>query len=339
MKRFRAVIIAAALGSSLLAPHLPLDAQPTHTAARESTIIEVKNVPATLMAYWIDPAHNRMPSALKLTSFRQQSAPQNRGNVSGAAGRGSAADPAFEPFFEGFMSGKGLLPLPAGIDSVKPDIRTNSLLVNGTEQGIVELRKTVERLDKPVQQVEIELSFVEADSTNTGVAATTPKGTAVSVQRYSVGELHKLMADQQTPAQTFRFRAFNNTATRQSTETTEVQELINEAAPGAKLLGQMVTRLDCTVTPTVNQDGTVTVALTPSRSTRLMGDELSETQRVPATQVIDVIANVKDGETLVIGGLRLQQPTSANSKTLNAADNGRELLIAVTPRVLRRVSD
>jgi type II secretory pathway component GspD/PulD (secretin) len=56
------------------------------------------------------------------------------------------------------------MPVPQGVMSIRPDNRSNALLINGTAEGIAQLRKTIEFLDRPLQQVDIELHFVETDS-------------------------------------------------------------------------------------------------------------------------------------------------------------------------------
>jgi hypothetical protein len=162
----------------------------------------------------------------------------------------------------------------------------------------------------------------------------------VSVDRGHKGAtLARLMADPRTQVQTFRVRTFNNVAIRQSSETSEFQVIGNGATPDAKLPVQRITRRAFTATPTINQDGTITVALTPDLSTRFTGEDLAEAQQIPVSQRLESISNVKDGETLVVGGLKVfTQPAVTGIGAAPAAIDGnkasRALVILVTPRIV-----
>jgi Flp pilus assembly secretin CpaC len=108
-------------------------------------------------------------------------------------------------------------------------------------------------------------------------------------------------------------------------------------------LCQFVTRRECSITPTINRDGTITIAMSPKRSFRLVGDELSDAEKVTITQSADTIANVKDGESLMFGSLnqgllkdapqRNIGPVIALSSAASGADQ-RDMLILVTPRIV-----
>jgi type II secretory pathway component GspD/PulD (secretin) len=286
------------------------------------------------MAWWLDPAHNVMPAALRAMSL-QSDAPENAAvrGVGGGSGRGKNAQTATS----------GIMPMPKGVDSIRPDNRNNALLVNGTAESIAELRRIVELLDSPLQQVDIELSFVETNSADAVQNLRVGGALDVAVERDKGAELARLKSDPQAHVQTFRLRAFNNHTARQTAETTEFQFASNTQSPDSKLLVQRITRLEFTTTPTINQDGTITVALSPKLSSRLVGEDLEEAQTASVAQRIDTISNVRDGETLVIGGLRsLSQAatTGAGATTAGADGNkaSRGLVILVTPRIVRRAT-
>ncbi|HEX8235621.1 MAG TPA: hypothetical protein VF600_06660 [Abditibacteriaceae bacterium] len=326
MKHFRPVLVVAVLICGLIRVHLPLAAHAAATAIQEDVALPVKNVPVGLMAWWIDPSHNEIPSAFRSTSLQSDAAVNTvvRGD-GGGAGRGNASvgnqvqTPA-----------AGILPVPKGVDSVRPDIGTNALLVKGTAEGVAALRKMVEFMDRPLQQVDIYLSFVETNFPDVSLPHAVNGVVNVSIARSDKGAiLARLKADPQTQVQTFRVRTFSNVTARQNSETTELQIIGNAATPNAKLPVQRVTRLGFTATPTINHDGTITVALAPELSSHLVGENLGEAEKAAVKQRIDTVANVKDGETLIIGGLK---PTSAGADG-NKASRG--LVILVTPRILR----
>jgi type II secretory pathway component GspD/PulD (secretin) len=118
-----------------------------------------------------------------------------------------------------------------------------------------------------------------------------------------------------------------------------------------------------TVTPTINQDGTITIAMQPLVADRVGEVEFGgggggdvEIGVVPliSTQQIDTISNVKDGETLAIGGLRRKNNLRQDSRIpilgsipiIGRLFRGKrdittesELIIFVTARIVRRIDD
>jgi type II secretory pathway component GspD/PulD (secretin) len=353
MKRFGHVIVAAVLGYGFSTAHLSPVAHAAAITAHGEVAVPVKNVPAGLMAWWIDPKHNAVPSVLQAASSALASnlGGRGRGSAGGGGGRGGSGNAVLAT-----QPSAGLVgPLPAGVESIKADIRTNTLLVSGTAEGVASLRKVVEHLDKPLQIVDMELNFVETNSAAALDALQLPfadtatrrnfLGTAISVdiKRDNGATLARLKADPQAQVRTFRLRTFNNTSARHSSETTELEVVGNATTPDVKSLVQRLSRLEFTATPTINHDGTITVALFPEFSTRLLGDNLSEEQKATVGQKVDTISNVKNGETLVVGGLKVDARGStggnhisgtADNKTPDAATNRREVLVFITPRIV-----
>ena len=126
----------------------------------------------------------------------------------------------------------------------------------------------------------------------------------------------------------------------------------NVTATGAQTVtvNYAVTGIQLAVTPTINADGTITLDVTPNVTQR-SASEASAVGSAPATDTrsVHTMVIVKDGETIVIGGLisdRLENTTAKipffgdlpvigwlfKKKTLKRDRN--ELLIFVTPKLL-----
>ena len=107
-----------------------------------------------------------------------------------------------------------------------------------------------------------------------------------------------------------------------------------------------------TVIPTVNRDGTITISLQPS----VTSTSLNARTPFPdlATQQINTSANIKDGDTLAIGGFRSETKNNSRGRvpffggipiigalfrSRNKTTSDTELIIFVTARVVRRIED
>lgn len=126
----------------------------------------------------------------------------------------------------------------------------------------------------------------------------------------------------------------------------------NVSATGAQTVtvSYAVTGIQLAVTPTINADGTITLDVKPNVTQR-SATEASTVGGAPPTDTrsVTTVVIVRDGETIVIGGLisdRLENTTAKipllgdipilgwlfKKKTINRTRN--ELLIFVTPRIL-----
>lgn len=135
----------------------------------------------------------------------------------------------------------------------------------------------------------------------------------------------------------------------------------------------LTTAIGIQVTPTINNDDTITVFLTPqvsvqsqtptftSTDTSTGSDSTSDSNRNAAasiptvsSQFVTTVANVKDNDVIVLGGLRTRTQNIAKSgipvlsklpiigslfRSTNVSDVDRELVIFLTARILRRSDD
>ena len=275
----------------------------------------------------------------------------------------------------------GSFNLPDGIEQVVSVDPQNVLLVayeDGNDEAVRQLQELIDVLDQPLRQVEIEAQFVELQSQDArtfGIdfstsrgnfdAATTGFASAPVPGAFQIGfvrntftaRLNALIANNRAKVITApRVTAINNlTANLTSTERrtlilTSVAQNIGGGQQQAQRLLFIDTQTGLTVTPTINGDDTITVLMRPRVSNQDGTSGLGTITRRELT----TIANVRDGDTIALGGLRVVRNTTQNykvpllgdipllgrlfqSKTIN--ENESELIIFLTARIIRRAGD
>ena len=277
--------------------------------------------------------------------------------------------------------GGGNFNLPDGIEQVVSVDPQNVLLVayeEGNDEAVRQLQELIDVLDQPLRQVEIEAQFVELqsqDARTLGIdfstsrgnfdAATTGFASAPVQGAFQIGfvrnnfsaRLNALIADNRAKVITApRVTAINNlTANLTSQERrtlilTSVAQNIGGGQQAAQQLLFIDTQTGLTVTPTINGDDTITVLMRPQVSTQ---DGTSGLGTI-TTRSLTTIANVRDGDTIALGGLKVVRNTTQNykvpllgdipllgalfrSKTIT--ENESELIIFLSARIIRRAGD
>lgn len=392
-----------------------------------SRYVRLKNVKPSMMAYWLDPAHNAMPQALQSSINNERfygespiarEATEGMGlqdSGAGFGGFGGSAplnnSPYVSPYVRNSSSsqvrptvrtnsqfgggnqggnnrggnqgggggggrGGGSFDLPGDIEQLVSIDPQNVLLVaGGSEEDLRRLQEIIDILDQPLRQVEIEAQFVDLQtndarafgidfSTSRGNfdAATTGLASAPVPGAFQIGfvrgnfqaRLNALIASNRAKLITApRVTAINNlTARLQSTErrplilTSVSQNIGGQQAQQQRLLF-VNTTVGLVVTPTINNDDTITVFMNPEVSTQGGSTGLGNvTQRT-----VETVANVKDGDTIVLGGLKRLTAERQNyevpilskipiigglfrSSTVTETES--ELIIFLTARIVRR---
>lgn len=274
----------------------------------------------------------------------------------------------------------GSFDLPGDIQQIVSVDPQNVLLVaGGTDEDIRRLQELIDVLDQPLRQVEIEAQFVELrsqDASSFGIdfstsrgnfdAATTQFASAPVPGSFQVGfvrnnftaRLNALVADNRAKIiNAPRVTAINNlTATLQSTErrslilTSVSQNIGGQQAQGQNLLF-VSTTTGLTVTPTINGDDTITVLMQPQVSTQ---DPGSGALGTITQRYLETVANVRDGDTIALGGLKTIANQRQNYKvpllgdipligglfrSKTVTENESELIIFLTARIIRRAGD
>ena len=290
------------------------------------------------------------------------------GNRNGGGGNGN-----------GNNNSGGSFELPGDIEQiVSVDPQNVILVAGGSDEDFRRLGELIAVLDQPLRQVEIEAQFVELrsqdartfgidfstsrgnfDASTTGFAsAPVPGSFALGFVRNNFSaRLNTLIANNRAKIITApRVTAINNlTASLISNETrplilTQVSQNIGgQQAQGQNLLFiQSQTSLN--VTPTINGDDTITVLMQPQVTTFDGSGGLANR----TTRALQTVANVRDGDTIALGGLKnisnsrndYKVPLLGDipligglfrSKTLNESES--ELIIFLTARIIRRADD
>ncbi len=273
--------------------------------------------------------------------------------------------------------GTGLV--PASITYISYDPTDNSLIVQGTsEEDIAELQKTISLFDQAPKQVQIKVEFI-----TTTQSLSKSLGYDFLYQRGPIfaGTSPGTFARNSDPV--FLNYATGNVTTRLRTKLTEnrgrvvnapiVRTLNNQPAfilssiqttifitqttvsNGTVITTSNPQSLTATtalsVTPRINDDGTITVYLTPSIQNFVGSTTGPNGEQIPnlASQSIAVVARVKNGETIVLGGLTTKSDSSNVNRIPVLSDlpiigqffrgtqrdnSNSDLLIFVTPTVL-----
>ena len=331
-----------------------------HARADEATFV-LKNAQPSLVARLLDSAHQSEPP--EITMFRR-----NAGLAGISPAKGENAP--------------GLL--PRGIEKLTPDDAKNSLTATGTAQGLAALREVIAVLDAPLRQVELEAQLVEMsaehlkifgvkplESTATPDAATpdaatpnaaTPDAATWNIRTVRLNFRAALSAlEAQGRAKTFsapRVTAINNRAASIHTETV-TPLLVPRSTDGLFEASKIfvVTRIGLSATPTINNDDTISMRIASPLSRGIMlpktdhPDEPDGASWIPIAKPdsnhMPTIANVRDGDTIVISNFarekQLRAPILADIPTVGkffeSQPRPRELVLFITARIIRRVDD
>lgn len=341
--RFHVVLIAIALcgawDRAAIAQNTPAQNAPA-TAPALNRVVAIQNVPPRWMAWWLDPQHNQKPAEFDTPQI---------GKV--------GATPPEE------AKTKGAFELPAGVQSVAPIEQQRALLVFGTEAGIAELQKTIAFLDQPLRQIEIEAQFVQIgdeDARTLGVDFGTRENAAApsaARQGLQIGflrgnfqeKLSQLVAQNKAKIRTQpRVTALNNLAAslRSFSARPAIVGFKNEAGQTEEIFGSSAQKDDSplsigtefrfSVTPTINNDETVTLLLSPSTVLKIGSDNQKQEIVLRELSGFLTIVNVRDGDTVALAGLdsRFFATLKDDDKTPIAP-----LLVLVTARIVRHAGE
>ena len=249
----------------------------------------------------------------------------NRGNQGG--GRGNQFGNQ-----DGGNGGGGVFELPEGVDSITAVDPQNALLVFSTQEGFSRLQDIVNFLDLPLRQVVIEAQFVAVNTNDTNSLGIDFSGSNGPFNYNSSGfqpsppssggsfqlgflrgnfqaSLRALLQQNRAKVVTApRILAINNlTATLSSNTSTPIVTTTTTTGIGGQVgqgnqIGFLTSGISLTVTPTINNDDTITVVLQPTvqQQTQIPGSAIPGV----VEQTLQTVANVRDGDTVALGGLR-----------------------------------
>ncbi len=292
--------------------------------------------------------------------------PGGAGQGPGGGGNGNA----------NLVGGQGLV--PDGIDFISYDPTDNSLVVQGTEEAIQELQTRIGLFDNAPRQVLIKVEFITTtDSVDRSfgteflyqrgtVNAGTRPGSFVRAGdpvflNYANGNVSgrlraSLVEGKGKVVSAPIIRTMNNQPASISAVVTQYIFINQIAATGSVIINSpqavaIQASTNLSVAPRINDDNTITMFLNPTISS-FVGTSISpDGQQYPnqTQQSISVVARVRNGETMVLGGLVSKNDDNSSNKvpvlselpvigqffrTSTRRKTSSELLIFVTPTIV-----
>jgi general secretion pathway protein D len=290
------------------------------------------------------------------------------GGAGGAGGAGGQATP--------LVGGQGLV--GESIDFVSYDPTDNSLLVRGNEDDINQLQTYITEFDVAPRQVEIKVEFITTTDTissdfgaeflyqrGTMFAGTTP-GSFVNTSdpvffNYATGDVSARLRTSLSEG-TGKvvaapiIRTLNNQpASIASQITTYFFYNLTTVSNGTVITTPQPQALNAStflsVAPRINNDDTITLYLSPQIQNFVGFSEGPDGEQIPntSTQSINVVARVKNNQTIVLGGLNQKNESETQNKVPVLAElpiigqffrestknkTNSELLIFVTPSIV-----
>lgn len=293
----------------------------------------------------------------------------NQGGFGGGFGQGGGG--------VNLQGGQGLV--PNGVEFISYDPTDNSIVVRGNEEDIANLQRYITMFDVAPKQVSIKVEFIttsSSDSRALGFDWLYERGNVFTGNRpgtfaragdpiflnWATGNIQtRMRALLQTGrgrvVQAPIVRTLNN---QPATVVSQIQTWIFLTQVVATQGGTVITvpqpvqipiNTGLSVAPRINDDGTITMFLQPQVT------DLGQIRRGPngeeipdiLTQLISVVARVKNGETIALGGLTRKSDTGSESKipilgdlpivgqffrSRNSEKSTQELIIFVTPTVI-----
>lgn len=306
--------------------------------------------------------------------FGGQGGPGQGGGGIGGGGRGQGGGQGQGN--NNLAAGQGLV--PQSIDFISYDPTDNSIVVRGTEEDIAELQRYISLFDVAPRQVEIKVEFITTTddldksigfdflySRGTVLAGTAP-GTFARTSdpvflNYATGNVTTrmralLQEGRGKVVQAPILRTLNNQPAQiQSVIVTYIfinqTTISNGTVITTSNPQQLVAQTSLSVAPRINDDNTITVFLAPQISSFVGTSRGPDGTEIPnqVVQNINVVARVKNNETIVLGGLTNKNDNTIVSRVPLVSDlpiigqffrstqrtkRNSDLLIFVTPHIV-----
>lgn len=301
--------------------------------------IPIKNIPAHLMAWWINPSDQPRPAESGALDFDKPVQPR-------------PAETTGRPRRTGAFA------LPEGVKKIVADDENKTLLVFGTKEGVENLRKTVVFLDQPRRSVELEVRVLAATHNElrangfdlSPLRSPHMPGTPIQPQPEPVplGFYRGPFSTALTTAQQAGLNVFTAPAktiinnmpgeieiSRSRPASEEMQNAAKTLSNLENAAMEVRSTLAFTLTPTINNDNTVTVLANIAGRTQLTRKD-STFMLFAKPDKYQVIANIKDGETIALGGitanLASEFATPENQQTARTKPS--ELVVILTAHIV-----
>lgn len=284
------------------APAVPAPAVPELAPVPRTTkTISLRWVAPEIIAHWLAP--EKYPAPKDVDIFRAQPDPQ--------------LSPYAEiplPYRE--QRQRGLVDLPAGLDSLRPDAAQKAIVATGSVAALEEFQQIVAQLDQPLKWIDISATLYKVQSAaipremmqqhfvplqqDDIDGAPRRNGIAVLFDR---GEWQRRFDDlvKENKAEKFAFtrRVLNNAA---SNITWSQQREVPANATPQPSPARLFTTFGLHIVPTLNQDGTMTLLWASSVQSPVItvGSKAALAEPMPwQQQAVNNVAILREGDTIL----------------------------------------
>lgn len=191
-----------------------------------------------------------------------------------------------------------------GVESLTANAAKNELWIKGTPEAVRKLKEFVEFLDRPIRNVEIKTQFVEVDAAEMF---------GLGIEINPDGGINTV-----TFGQAFRDKLQTLIATKRAAvfQSAQITTMNNSASNMSWNSYATLPPTDLQVTPTIQNDDTVTLYLTPNIKA------LTPFSETKPSWYVSTVANIKNGDVIVVA-------------TKQNAINGRLILLLVSAQIVQ----
>jgi hypothetical protein len=277
--------------------------------------IPVKNIRPGMLAYWIDPAHQSKPIEYQKANDEMNQYPMVKEKESW---------PKIN--IDDLASKASVLNKPLN-STLFADDANNTIWVRSTQNDFDQLQKMVEFLDRPIRKIDFDIKMVEVDSAdipaiqnNSTLKAlfnpSTRRGFAPINAETALDDLIK-NGDAKI-AKSIRLTIPNNLTDALNTKTSApVTVDIKQAAGGSQILTTqsdednplfLEKRFSLVLTPTINNDDTITIFMSPTASAELTHQTPEATddqlwiQSLDHKKAMTTVFTLRNGNSLLFTG-------------------------------------
>lgn len=294
-------------------------AQSAETNPLEWQQIAIKNIRPSMLAYWLDPVHQVKPVEYQEAQdyLRLFQPPKQLGTPVETVSSESSSN--------------GVLKMPNGVSTIFADDANNVIWVRSTSDGFDQLKQIVEFLDRPIRKIDFDIKMIEVNSVDASTVQSDPMLKVLfgpadpRGYHYFVNEenAQSLLSDwikngKATLIKASQLVIRNNLTDRFTTATSSPVIIdIKQANGGDEILDTqsdsdnsllMEKRLSLVITPTINNDDTITIFFTGGVNAGLKhqnarADEKSLwVQRLDNTKGITSVCTLKNGDSMFFTG-------------------------------------
>lgn len=296
-------------------------AQPTETNALEWQEIPIKNIRPSMLVYWLDPAHHTKPAEYQQADdyMRQSLSPKQMVTWLAPASKTTSDE----------SSPTSVLQSPSGVSRIFADDAHSALWVRATQDGFDQLKSIVEFLDRPIRKIDFDIELIQLNSVDAAPLQNDPElkrlfEPAASRRNLFLDQSLKskfadlIKSGDAKVIKSSQLAISNNLTDRYMTSTfTPVTVDIRQADNGNQIATTqadkdnplfMERRLSLVLTPTINNDDTITIFNSASIHAELTHQQSSANDDLLWVKTLDnkngliTVCTLKNGNSMILTG-------------------------------------